>query len=35
MALGELMYEHNGRMTGQRVLSVEEERPKLETSFSA
>ena len=36
MALGELIYEHIGRVTGQRVLSVkEEERPKIETSFSA
>jgi hypothetical protein len=37
MALGELIYEHTGRVTGQRVLSVkeEEERPKIETSFSA
>jgi len=36
MALGELIYEHTGRMIGQRVLSVkEEERPKIESSFSA
>lgn len=37
MALGELIYEHTGRVTGQRVLSVkeEEQRPKIETSFSA
>jgi hypothetical protein len=36
MALGELIYEHTGRVIGQRVLSVkEEERPKIETSFSA
>ncbi|HKG72600.1 MAG TPA: hypothetical protein VKA87_11900 [Nitrososphaeraceae archaeon] len=34
MALGELIYEHTGRMIGQRVLSVkEEERPKIESSF--
>jgi hypothetical protein len=37
MALGELVYEHTGRVTGQRVLNVkeEEQRPKIETSFSA
>ncbi len=36
MALGELIYEHTGRMIGQLVLSVkEEERPKIESSFSA
>jgi hypothetical protein len=37
MTLGELIYEHTGRVTGQRVLSVkeEEQRPKIETLFSA
>jgi GNAT superfamily N-acetyltransferase len=33
MALGELIYEHTGRVIGQRVLSVkEEERPKIKSS---
>jgi hypothetical protein len=36
MALGELIYEHTGRVIGQRVLSVkEEEQPKIKSSFSA
>ncbi len=36
MALGELIYEHTGRVIGQRVLSVkEEEGPKIKSSFSA
>jgi hypothetical protein len=33
MALGEIIYEHTGKMTGQRVLDVEG--PKIETSFRA
>jgi hypothetical protein len=33
MALGEIIYEHTGKMIGQRVLDVEG--PKIETSFRA
>jgi hypothetical protein len=32
--LGELIYESKGRITGQRVLSVENGIPKLEVSIS-
>ncbi len=36
MALDELIYEHTGRVIGQRVLCIkEEERPEIESSFSA
>jgi len=31
--LGDLIYEHKGKATGQRVLDVS--RPRVETSFSA
>jgi hypothetical protein len=33
MALGEIIYEHTGKMIGQRVLDVEG--PKIETTFRA
>ena len=33
--LGEQFYEHNGKITSQRVLEITETEPKMETSFSA